>query len=344
MNAVLSWLEPFGPSFLALIVSVAVIAVSSRALERRRIRAGKPKVVSQLTTFGLAIVSLVAVILALPVGDTTQGQLLSFLGILISASIALSSGNIVGNAMAGMMLRVGVSKIDLGDTVEVEGLEGRVTELGILNTHIQTRSRDMIWLPNQWLIGRPARLIQKSGTYISETVSLAYEVPAHRVEPLLLAAADDAGLEATFANVAQLGDAWVEYRTGGLLRDIEYLYATRAQLRRAILDRLQAEGIEIVAPQVVNLRTFGEERSFLPDSIRPAGPAKVSGTIPEDVVFDHAKAAGRRARERREILEELEQARTELAKIKAPAEAADVVRRVSELESRLRELDPEGGE
>ena len=67
----------------------------------------------------MAIVGMTMVILLLPVSETTQGQLLSFLGIVISASVALSSGSLVGNAMGGITMRLGVSKMNVGDLIVV---------------------------------------------------------------------------------------------------------------------------------------------------------------------------------------------------------------------------------
>ncbi|MGB8329288.1 MAG: hypothetical protein WCE62_04110 [Polyangiales bacterium] len=45
-----------------------------------------------------------AAALQLPIGDAPRGQLLSLLGLLVTAAIALSSTTLLGNAMAGIML------------------------------------------------------------------------------------------------------------------------------------------------------------------------------------------------------------------------------------------------
>jgi small-conductance mechanosensitive channel len=71
----------------------------------------------------------VLVLMTAPVSDSTRAQLLSLLGLVLTAVIALSSTTFVSNAMAGLMLHA-VKNFRPGDFVRVGNAFGRVTERG----------------------------------------------------------------------------------------------------------------------------------------------------------------------------------------------------------------------
>ena len=140
-------LSALAPTIAAVLGVVLFLSVANRVLERRRVRTGNPRVTSQLAIAVLAFVGLLLIILALPVSETTRGQLYGLLGIVISASIALSSSTIVGNAMGGLLIRfMAGSRVRLGDYIRVDEYAGRVTEIGILHSQIQTEIWDLTWL------------------------------------------------------------------------------------------------------------------------------------------------------------------------------------------------------
>ncbi|MFH1764193.1 MAG: mechanosensitive ion channel domain-containing protein, partial [Gemmatimonadota bacterium] len=87
---------------------------------------------TQMAMIGLTALAAVGILLALPVSEATRGQLFSFLGILFSAAIALSSTTFLGNALAGFMLRA-VKNFEVGDFIRVEDRFGRVSERGLFH-------------------------------------------------------------------------------------------------------------------------------------------------------------------------------------------------------------------
>jgi len=131
-----------------------------------------------LTAAGLLIV-----ILVIPMGDTMRGQVLSLIGILLSAAIALSSTTVPGNAMAGVMMR-GVRNFRMGDFIRAGEHFGRVSEQGLFHTEIQTEDRELTTIPNLHLVTHPVTTIRTSGTMISTSVSLGYDVSRLRIEEL----------------------------------------------------------------------------------------------------------------------------------------------------------------
>lgn len=94
----------------------------------------------QIIMLALTVAAVVGGILALPISDATRAQLLSLLGILLSAAIALSSTTFLGNIMAGMMLRA-VRPFKGGDFIRVGEHFGRVSERELFHIEIQTADR-----------------------------------------------------------------------------------------------------------------------------------------------------------------------------------------------------------
>jgi small-conductance mechanosensitive channel len=260
---------------------------------------------------------LLAVILTLPVSESAVGQLLSLLGILLSAAIALSATTFVGNVMAGLMLRA-VKNFRPGDFIRVSDHFGRVSERGLFHIEIQTEDRDLTTLPNLFLVTNPVKVVRSSGTLITAEVSLGYDVARHVVERSLLEAAVDAGLQEPFVHIMQLGNFAVTYRIAGLLTEVKGLLSTRSRLQEMMLDRLHAAGIEIVSPTFMNQRVWPLDRRFVTKPVADAVADAVPKDLPEAVVFDKADEAEslEKLRERRQELEK------ELAELKSALSAA----------------------
>ena len=80
---------------------------------------------------------IIALIIMLPINEQTRGQVLSLLGVVLTAVIALSSTTFVSNAMAGVMLQA-TQSFRPGDYIRVNDQFGRVIKRTLVNTQIQT--------------------------------------------------------------------------------------------------------------------------------------------------------------------------------------------------------------
>ncbi|MFW2405030.1 MAG: mechanosensitive ion channel family protein [Gammaproteobacteria bacterium] len=256
----------------------------------------------QLIMLAVSLLGLIFAIVVIPIGDEMQGQLLGLLGIVLSATIALSSTTIVGNAMAGLMLKT-LKKIRPGKYIMVEAHAGRVSEMDLLHTEIQTEDRDLTTLPNLFLVTHPVTVLRDSGTILSVEVSLGYDAPRRRVEELLLAAAEKAGLKDPFVQIRHLGDFSVTYRIAGLEENIEQLLASRRKLRATTLDELHRGKVEIVSPNFMTTRAMDSSARVIPPEDHGPDASHLDRT-PDDVVFDKAQKA--------ESLEKLREQRQEM--------------------------------
>lgn len=291
MDLIERGLEAVG-SFIPLLLTVAfaVLLLSGLnwALGRRWQNQPNSRFRHQLIMLCSMFVAGLAVVVALPVSDALRGQLLSLIGILLSAAIALSSTTFIGNIMAGIMLR-GIRSSRPGDFITVGELTGRITEMGLLHTEIQTEFRDLVTVPNLHMVTNPVKVVRRSGTIITTELSLGYEVPNSRVTELLCDAASEAGLSDAFVQVRELGDFSVTYRVAGLLEDVQSLISARSALRIATLNSLHRDGIEVVSPNFVNQRRQNDGTLMIPTASRlSTGTGQAQA---EEVAFDKAEAA-----------------------------------------------------
>lgn len=280
-----------------LLVQVTIIAIALGAAfyyANKRLRSyftERPhlKFRYQMIQIAGALLAVLFIILFMPFGDTLRGQLLRLYGLIFSATIALSSTTLVGNIMAGLMLKA-IGNCRPGNFITVGDYFGRISEMDILHTEIQTEERDLTTLPNLYLITNPVRVMRTSGTLLSVEVSLGYDVPRQIVEELLIKAAEDTGLDSPYVQIRSLGDYSVSYQVSALLKDVKRLLDKRRELRAKTMDVLHNEGIEIVSPSFMNTRALQEDKNFIPPAATSSSASK-SQTSPDSLVFDKAEKA-----------------------------------------------------
>jgi hypothetical protein len=237
--------------------------------------------------------------------------------------------------LAGIMLRA-VRNFRMGDFIEVGDHFGRVSDRGLFHTEIQTEERNLTTLPNLYLVTNPVTTVRASGTIVSATVSLGYDVPRSRIEPLLLEAAQRAELEDAFVTTLDLGDFSVTYRIAGLLTQVKSLITARSRLRGEMLDALHRGEIEIVSPNFMNTRALPAEQRFIPDSSPPSREPQTEVQAPEEILFDKAEEAeeAETLKQRADSLEErIDELRAQIKE--APEETR------SELEGEVARLEAE---
>ena len=320
---------------ITLLVGIVVIWAAYRLLLKREAPTSKSRMFQQVLMVLLVSIFIIMLILELPIGDAPRGQLLSLLGILVAAAIALSSTTLLGNAMAGLMLR-SLRNFRAGDFIVVEGIRGRVSELTLLRTEIQTERRELTTLPNLYLVTNPVTVVRSSGTLISATVSLGYDIPREKVEKHLLEAAENAGLTDPFTFILQLGDFSITYQAAGFLAEVKYLISAESKLRENMLDALHGAGIEIVSPTFMNQRQLSTGQVFIPETrhAMKVEPHAAEEARPEERMFDKAELAETESKMEQELKDVVE----ELDALKKTDEEASKAR-IGELEARLAELE-----
>jgi small-conductance mechanosensitive channel len=283
----------FVPMAITICIVGGVLWLAHVLLIKRHKDAGNERLFSrQLTMLVLTLVGVVAIALALPVSDSSRNQVIALIGLLISGIFAFSSSTIFSNIMAGTMLRV-THPFRTGDFIEVGDLFGRVVQRGLLDTELQTENRELVALPNTYLVSHPISVTRSSGCIVYTTLSLGYDVHHSEVETLLLQAAQNAKLTDPFVQVLELGNFAITYKVSGMLADVKSLLSARSNLRREVLDALHGQGVEVMSPSIMNQRKMSDESKVIPN-YTPKQTASTSDTIAENVVFDKAEEAERR--------------------------------------------------
>jgi len=273
--------------FVAIIAWIFVVQVNKRLL---KYYGDQPQKAFQRHIYLIIaiIAALITSVIFMPFSTANRVQLFQLFGIVLSATIALSSTTIMGNAIAGLMIRV-TNSFKLGDTIRVEEYFGRVTEMDILHVEIQTPNRNLTTFSNMYVISNVVEVMQKSGTLVSLEVSLGYDVSRNQIEPLLIAAADDVGLKKPFVQIADLGDFSVVYVIKGLLIDLSTFLATQSSLRARTLDVLHAANIEIASPCIMNTRQVTANKAFIPNVIEASEIAQ-QPWLADELAFQKADA------------------------------------------------------
>ena len=333
MDLVQNILQVVWPPALAVLVALLLILFARWVAKRGQ--AGTDTLLYQLFSWLVISITIIAIIVLLPLSEESQGQILSLMGVVLAAVLAIASTTFVSNMIAGVMLQM-TQPFRAGDYVRVADQFGRVTRRSLLHTQIQTEWRDLTNLPNLLLVNNPVTVLHREGTVIYTEISLGYDVTYWRVEELLLAAGEAAKLEESFVLVHELLDHAVVYRICGFLPEMKHLVSARSNLRKRVLEHMHGNGIEIVSPSFMNQRALDPGKKVIPDSpvLHDRNKPKEATTAPEEKIFDKAEEAVSID----ELKNKFEDARQELKQLRTELKAAPAEEKASQ-ESHIESLE-----
>lgn len=277
------------------------------------------------------MLGILAFTISLPIEKTLKTDIISLIGIVLSAAFAFSSTTLIGNALAAVM-NSNIKNFHLGDFIEIENMFGRVTNKGLFRTEIQTEDSNLTSFPNLYIASNPLRIMRESGTIVSTTVSLGYDLNRSQIETILLGAAKDCGLTEPFIYITKLGDFSVTYKISGLLTEINKVITMTYKLNAKVMDHLHREGIEIVSPGFMNQRQVNDI-DFIPEVTKDDDFIK-DEKLPEEIVFDKAIQASRVD----EQIKSLERIDREIKKLKKASKDAKAKEEISSRIKTLEEL------
>ncbi|KOH45914.1 mechanosensitive ion channel domain-containing protein [Sunxiuqinia dokdonensis] len=284
-----------------LLIVVLLLIFNSWLFNRLQSVKSDTSIAKRTVSFLLVLLGTLSFILVLPIEKSLKGQILSFLGIIISAGIALSSTTVLGNLIAGIMNN-SMKRFRNGDLISVDQMQGRVTKKSIFHTEIQLEDSNFITIPNLYIATHPVKLTRKTNTVISTTVSLGYDVPRGKIEAALKKAASATGLNDPYVYITELGDYSVVYKVHGFLEDTNKYFSTISLLNGNVMDLLHEQGIEIVSPTFMNQRRV-DETEFIPKKEK-SKPENDTGPSPEELIFDEA-IESEKIEKKKDFLDEL---------------------------------------
>ncbi|MEM7079889.1 MAG: mechanosensitive ion channel domain-containing protein [Pseudomonadota bacterium] len=317
MDGSITWPLVWG---VPLVSTLAVTALGYWLIAKSFKHQSDNRLYRQLAHTVLILLAIVTTILVLPFPEKTRAELLSLFGLVLTAVIALSSTTLASNAMAGLMLKA-TGAFRTGDFIRVEQHFGRVTTKALLHTGVQSQDRDIINLPNLYLINNPVQVVDQTGTLISADVGIGFDVHRSVVKTALLNAAENAGLTDAFVQIVEIGNFAVGYKVSGFLAEVGKIVTKRSELKAAVLDELHHQNIEVMTPSVMSQRPLPPDVPVIPVS-HASDRQHLSAGEAEKVMFDKAELAAR-----------IEKFRAQCAELQDEIETLEEARDASEDES-----------
>ncbi|MDA1077225.1 MAG: mechanosensitive ion channel [Proteobacteria bacterium] len=190
----------------------------------------------------------------------------------LGVGIGFGLQNLVNNFISGLIL-IFERPIQIGDAVQVGELFGRVTQIGLRASRVQTFSGSEVVVPNGDLVSN--QLVNWTLTdrrrRLELTIGVKYGTDPEKVISLLLEAiAQDDGIltePAPMIIFEEFGDSALQFRAYVWIANFDDGLPTRSRLMTAFNRTLLNNGIEIPFPQRdLHLKSVAADASF---SIRP---------------------------------------------------------------------------
>lgn len=285
MEEFINTLKPLLEPLSIVLILILLLFINSWIFKKTKSTKIYSNIIKNSIATFIVFVGTIIFILSLPIDKTLKGQILSFLAIIISAGIALSSTTVLGNLIAGIMNN-SMNRFRNGDLIQIGDFQGRVTKKSIFHTEIQLEDSNFITIPNLYIATNPVKLTRKTDTVISTSISLGYDIPRSTIEESLKKAATLTGLTNPYVYITNLGDYSVVYKIHGFLEDSSKYFSTSSLLNANVMDVLHKKRIEIVSPTFMNQRN-ANEKEFIPKEIIEN---KITNDepAPENLIFDEA--------------------------------------------------------
>ncbi|PUE11112.1 mechanosensitive ion channel protein [Limnohabitans sp. T6-5] len=231
----------------------------SAALESRLLRSATGsdlslrKVISNTVRTALMFVGLMLALSSVGIDLTA----LSVLGGAVGVGIGFGLQKLAANYVSGFVI-LAERSMRIGDMVRVDGFEGRITDIKARYTVIRALSGRESIVPNEMLITQRVENLSLADPKVSQStqVSVAYDSPVNMVVDLLQDACKAQSRvlpdPPPTACLATFGADGLEFSVSYWIADPENgPLKLKSDINRAILQALQANGIDIPFPQRV---------------------------------------------------------------------------------------------
>lgn len=204
-------------------------------------------------------VGYIGVVIASLVGISALGLDLTNLALIAGAlSVGLGFGlqNVVNNFVSGLIL-LAERPIKPGDWVVIGSHEGKVKQVNVRSTEIETFQRASVIMPNADLISNPVVNWTHKNILgrVEVAVGVAYGTNPRLVETILLDVArahpNVIVSPEPYVLFTEFGDSSLNFELRAYLSDVENRLMTSSDIRFAIHDALKEHNVEIPFPQRV---------------------------------------------------------------------------------------------
>ena len=245
---------------LAFVVLFGVIALTRviRSLLENRLLPQTSMDIGVRTAVSSGI-GYIGVLIAILMALSTLGIDLTRLALIagaLSVGIGFGLQNIVNNFVSGLVLLF-ERPIKIGDWVVVGNLEGKVKQINVRSTEIETFSRSSVIIPNSDLLQTAVVNWTHKSAFgrVEVPVGVGYGSDIEQVESLLLECAKEQqevlSWPSPFVFFLDFGDSSLDFQLYAYVDNIERRTRIGSELRKCIMTKFREAGIEIPFPQRV---------------------------------------------------------------------------------------------
>ncbi len=249
-------LPQLGIALLVILITWIVAKGARRLLDRMLRQADLRRTLINLfeTLLGVMVWTiglLIAATIVFP--GVTPANLLALVG-LGSVAIGFAFKDIFENFLAGILIMLR-KKVNIGDVIECEAVEGRVEQITLRDTYLRHLSNELVLVPNAYLFKNPLKILTDAALRRYEVeVGVAYDVDLDKAAEVISSAVAKVKVVDTNRSVevfaTEFGDNSINFmvRWWAGSTPVE-AHASRDQIVRAVKGALDDAGMEIPFPQ-----------------------------------------------------------------------------------------------
>lgn len=249
-------------------VTIVIVLVLARAITdvlryffdavhagRLRVPMLHPDTTSATRRMVTSVVWALAIAIAYPYLPGAHSEAFKGISVLFGVMVTFGATGLATQAMSGLVL-IYARALNKGDFVDINGLQGEVTEVATLATKLITLRNEEVTIPNAVLVASPilnhTRNASGTGVLLTIQVTIGYDAPWRLVHEMLLAAgqATQGVLKQPPPRVYQraLSDFYVEYELQVRTREPMEQVAILSELYGHIQDLFNENGVQILSP------------------------------------------------------------------------------------------------
>lgn len=250
------WEKYLGANALSKIIAAAILLIvcvvfikllmrlTGRLLEKSKIHTTMHSFIRTLVKLVLVFIAIMLIAGTLGIDTSSLLAIFSIAGLAVSLSVQSALTN-----MTSAVMLLTSKPYQVGDFVEISGMQGTVREIGILSTKLVTIDGRLISIPNsQAVSGSITNFSTEEDRRVVLSVSASYDDDIEKVktaqDPRVLP------IEPVFARVSSYGDNAIEYTLRFWVKNADYwsVYFDVLENVKRVFDE---DGISMTYPHLV---------------------------------------------------------------------------------------------
>lgn len=242
---------------LVFLVSITIVRIlktrlSNNLLNRINMDEGtKHSLISGFSFIGFIIACILAIV--------AMGVDLSNLAVIagaLSVGIGFGLQDVIKNLVSGIIILF-ERPFKVGDWVIINGDEGKIKQINIRSTELETWTRQSVIIPNATLISSSLVNLTHNNNWQRQTIAVgvSYDADAEMVTKLLLECVRSckkvAKVPAPYVIFKDFGSSSLDFEVRFYISDIWNSWNAGSDIRYEILKRFREENINIAYPQLV---------------------------------------------------------------------------------------------